>query len=68
MNGNENITTIVQNAFGAEPRPEHFTTYLHCSECAEHDDLLRRRDRKNLEIKDVNNPGWDPVCYLTAEG
>jgi hypothetical protein len=36
---------ILDAAFGPCPRPEHFTNDKHCEECAEHDELLRNRDR-----------------------
>ncbi|MTW23069.1 hypothetical protein [Allochromatium palmeri] len=58
----------IDAAFGTVPRPEHFTNYLHCEECAEHDGLLRARDRQTLSLADVGNPGWDPLCFITPEG
>jgi hypothetical protein len=58
----------VRAAFGACRRPEHFTNYTHCEECAEHDELLRSRDNDTLRIADVGNPGWDPLCYVDPAG
>ena len=58
----------INDAFGATPRPEHFTNYRHCPECAEHDELLRSRNLKTLSLADVGNPGWDPICFVTNEG
>ena len=58
----------VRQAFAAEPRPEHFTDHTHCGECAEHDALLASRNLNCLRVKDVNNVGWDPICFVTAEG
>ena len=55
-------------AFAACERPEHFTDFQHCCECAEHDELLRSRDRQSLRIEDVGNPGWDPLCFTSAQG
>lgn len=55
-------------AFGTCERPEHFTDVRHCCECAEHDERLRSRDRISLRIEDVGNPGWDPLCFTSAEG
>ena len=55
-------------AFGAISKPEHFTDYTHCSECAQHDELLRTRDRDTLQIEDVGNRGWDPLCFSSDEG
>jgi len=55
-------------AFATCERPEHFTDFQHCCECAEHDELLRSRDLESLRIEDVGNPGWDPLCFTSAEG
>src|SRR5262245_43226978 len=62
------ILTAIDAAFGAWPRPQHFTDYRHCCECAEHDELLRSRDRSTLLQADVGNAGWDPICFCSAEG
>src|SRR5262245_4858278 len=58
----------VRAAFARCERPEHFTDYTHCEECAEHHDLLRSRDNDTLRIADVGNPGWDPLCYVDPAG
>jgi len=62
------ILRCVDEAFAHEPRPHHFTNFTHCCECAEHDAVLRARDRDTLAIEDVGNAGWDPICFITAEG
>ena len=62
------IIDAVRHAFAAEPRPEHFTDHTHCCECAEHDAVLARRDLDSLRLEDVNNAGWDPMCFVTAAG
>lgn len=62
------ILQEVQQAFAGCRRPEHFTNFTHCEECAEHDELLRSRDIHTLRIEDVGNPGWDPICFATSEG
>ncbi len=58
----------VQQAFASCPRPDHFTDYRHCAECAEHDEVLRSRDVDTLRHEDVGNHGWDPICYISPEG
>ena len=58
----------IDAAFGSVERPEHFTNHTHCCECAEHDELLRARDRETLGISDVGNPGWDPICFSSPQG
>ncbi|WP_333858557.1 hypothetical protein [Denitromonas sp.] len=55
-------------AFGHIEKPEHFTDVTHCEECAEHDELLRTRNRETLSASDVENPGWDPFCFSSANG
>ena len=61
------VLTEVEAEFRASPRPEHFTNFSHCSECAEHDELLRSRTRGTLRPEDVSNPGWDPVCFVSND-
>ncbi|MDH4607102.1 hypothetical protein [Pseudomonas sp. BN102] len=62
------ILAAIDAAFGDCPRPEHFTNYRHCCECAEHDELLCSRDRSTLQHADVGNAGWDPICFCSPEG
>lgn len=68
MQRDDAILQVIQGAFAECRRPEHFTNYTHCEECAEHDAILRSRDISTLRIEDVGNPGWDPICFITAEG
>jgi hypothetical protein len=68
MSTDEQVLAQIDAAFGDVERPEHFTEYSHCCECAEHDALLRTRDRDTLRIADVGNPGWDPLCFTSAQG
>lgn len=62
------VRQSIQVAFGRAKKPVHFTNYTHCEECREHDDLLRARDVHSLKISDIDNPGWDPICYISPEG
>ena len=64
----DHILALVDNAFGGCARPEHFTNYKHCSECAEHDELLRSRDRETLSLDDVGSPGWDCITFCSSVG
>ena len=68
MATDQEMIDTVRHAFAAEPRPEHFTDHAHCCECAEHDALLGSRDLDSLRVEDVNNAGWDPICFVTAAG
>jgi hypothetical protein len=62
------ILAQVKNAFGRCKRPVHFTNWTHCSECEEHDSVLRSRSVETLRLQDIGNPGWDPLCFISAEG
>ncbi len=62
------VIQAVKLAFHAVRKPPHFTNRAHCEECAEHDDVLRSHDRETLGLKQLANPGWDPLCFCSAEG
>ena len=62
------VVAAIDMAFGAMRKPDHFTNYMHCEECAEHDETLRLHDRETLRLDHVHNPGWDPLCFCSAEG
>jgi len=68
MQSDVSIIQIVRQAFAERHRPAHFTTFEHCEECAEHDEVLRSRDIDSLRIEDVGNLGWDPVCFTSPQG
>jgi hypothetical protein len=53
--------------FGDIARPDHFTDYRHCCECAEHDELLQSRDPQSIRCEDLG-PAWDPMCFVTDDG
>ena len=50
------------------PKPEHFTNYRHCCECAEHDETLLAHDVDSIGLQQLGNPGWDPLCFVSPEG
>ena len=50
------------------PKPEHFTDFRHCCECAEHDQVLLSNDVDSIGLTELGNPGWDPICFCNAEG
>ena len=50
------------------PKPEHFTDYRHCCECAEHDQTLLSFDIESIGLEQLGNPGWDPLCFCSPEG
>ena len=50
------------------PKPEHFTDYRHCCECAEHDQTLLTFDVDSIGLEQLGNPGWEPICFSSPEG
>ena len=62
------VLALVDAVFGDVAKPEHFTNFEHCEECAEHDQTLREHDRATLGLEQLGNPGWDPLCFCSAEG
>jgi hypothetical protein len=57
--------TRVQDSFTGTGRPDYFTRYWHCCECAEHNDTLSRVTPDTISLQDVGHPGWDPICFTT---
>ena len=57
----------IKEAFGYAPRPEHFTNYKHCGECAEHDKTLRTFDKDTIGLEQLGKPSWDPMCFVTPD-
>ncbi len=39
--------------FNSRERPDHFTDYGHCEECAEHDTTLRLRNNDTISFNEV---------------
>ena len=68
MNDDEAVLSAIDAAFGAVERPTHFHRDLSDPEAAEHDALLRSRDRESLSFADVGNAGWDPICDALPNG
>jgi len=50
------------------PKPEHFTNYKHCEECAEHDETLINSDIDTIGLDELGKPGWNPICFCSEEG
>lgn len=49
-------------------KPDHFTDFKHCDECAEHDQTLIGHDRDSIGLDQLGHPSWDPLCFCSAEG
>jgi hypothetical protein len=58
----------IDRAFEIVPRPDHFTDSTHCSECAEHDELLLNKTAKTITRGDLGNQGWDPINFASDQG
>src|SRR5665213_2651883 len=68
MPSDSEIIERIQQAFAGCRRPEHFTNFSHCEECAEYDEVLRSRDVTTLQIEDVGNLASDPISFISPEG
>jgi hypothetical protein len=49
-------------------KPAHFTNYLHCEECEEHDQTLLNHDIDTISLDELGSPAWDPICFCSDEG
>lgn len=69
MSADSDIIAAVDKAFEGIERPEHFTNFTHCEECAEHDETLRAKTREALTRQDLGTLGWNPItfCHLEAK-
>lgn len=61
------LIEIAERLFGDVPRPEHFTDYRHCCECAEHDETFRAHTPGSIGPDELGSPAWDPLCFATEE-
>ncbi len=62
------VLRLIDQTFQDIEKPEHFTDYLHCDECHEHDVTLCARTRDTLRREDLGNSGWDPMCFCSEVG
>ena len=68
MNEHEKLIKEASEVSGKVERPQHFTDYEHCCECAEHDDTLRAFDPDTITREALGHAGWDPVTFATDTG
>ena len=64
----DELLAAVRAACRDAPRPEHFTNYAHCCECAEHDATLRAATTESIGLDELAHPSWDPICFITPAG
>ena len=65
MDSMEALIDKAVQVFGRVSRPEHFTDYTHCCECAEHDDTLRAHTPDTITREALGHAGWDPMTFAT---
>jgi len=68
MQTDAEILALVEAAFAHCPRPEHFTDYTHCRECADHDSVLLEHTPRSIGHSELGNAGWDPICFVSTAG
>ncbi|MCA6059507.1 hypothetical protein HUF18_06925 [Thalassolituus sp. ST750PaO-4] len=61
------IISNFYSAFALRSRPDHFTKFDHCPECAEHDESLRAVELSAIGATQVGYIGYGPISFLTAE-
>jgi hypothetical protein len=64
----EQLISDATEVFGKVTRPEHFTDYTHCCECAEHDETLRAHSPDTITREALGHAGWDPMTFVTNTG
>jgi len=38
-----------------------------CCECQEHNETLASHDPDSITLKELGNPGWDPMCFASDQ-
>jgi len=62
------IISEVQKAFGHFRRPDMFIRgTCSCEECMEHEGEMQTFNPDDLPLDQLNNPGWDPICFASNE-
>lgn len=68
MSRREQVITEVRRAFGGIPRPEPFIRgTCWCEECTDHDQEMRAFPPDDLPLEQLDNPGWDPICFASDQ-
>jgi len=66
MNADE-LSRAVYSGFANIARPQHFTDYAHCEECAEYDRQLQSVEGRALSASDIGTVAWGPIPFLTPQ-
>ncbi len=65
MDSVEALINEATELLGKVARPEHFTDYKHCCECAEHDATLTAFTPDTITREALGHAGWDPMTFAT---
>ena len=65
---NEPLIDELFKLMSPHQRPADFINRNHCEECEEHYTELVDISVSELSYKEVENPGWDPTCFLSDQG
>jgi hypothetical protein len=61
------ILKHIDLAFRGVARPEHFTDFVHCEECKDHDDTLSAWTVRRIDREAFGQSGWSPLHFMTGE-
>ena len=61
------LTERAKLVFADVARPEHFTNYRHCCECAEHEAIFQARTPDSIGLEQLGTPSWDSMCFATDQ-
>ena len=62
----EQVIAEVQKAFRHIQRPSLFIRgTCSCEECMNHETEMQAFDPDRLPLAQLNNPGWDPICFAS---
>jgi hypothetical protein len=68
MNKREEALDAVAEAFGEVARPQEFIWgTCRCPECLEHNQTLADHTPATITLKELGNPGWDPLCFANEQ-
>ena len=64
----DEILSEVREHFGDIPRPRMFIRgTCRCEECLEHERVMQSFSPDSLPLGELDNPGWDPICFASDE-
>ncbi len=68
MSAHDDLVREATAVFASVQRPEHFTDYQHCCECAEHDETLSAYTPDTISREALGHAAWDPITFSTDTG